>query len=256
MVAAAQASPAPFDRFALETQFIADLRPIFAREFDRARHSPQVIPYGLFQQELVAVMAGNLFTAFQSAGAALIIGHSLIISQGAFEATGRQWAHGYALELAAKTVETSRFLAEPAVDRIMRESSPAESAARQVKIELTLAAIFMADSRLENIAITEVTRGLSAGENSVVLPFHERDRNDRLIAIWQCVEDAPGVPAESVCEVCAPFDRHGIEVWGRLFPDGPPAHPRCRCRRRWMRASEWARDPIRNAVDAMRRAAA
>lgn len=233
-----------FDRYALESQFVADLRPIFAAEFDRARRSPTRIPYGQFQQELVAVMQANLLTAFQAAGAALIVGHSLIVSQGAFDSIGRQWSHGFALELAAKTVDTSRRLADAAVDKIMRESSPAD---RQVKIELALAAIFMADSRLENLAVTEITRGLSQGENAVILIFPERDRDgdgessDRLIPIWQCVEVAPGVPDARVCPVCRPFDGHTSEVWGGEFPDGPPAHPRCRCWRRWIRASEWAR---------------
>lgn len=254
MAADAQTAPAPFDRYALEAQFVADLRPIFARQFDRARQSPTHIPYGLFQQELVAVMQASLFTAFQSAGAALIVGHSLVISQGAFEAAGRQWAHAYALELSAQTVATSRRLADAAVDQIMRESSPAASTERQVKIDLALAVIFMADQRLESLAITEITRGLSQGENAVILIFPDRDRDrdgeksDRLIAIWQCVEIAPGVPDARVCQVCAPFDRHGVEVWGGEFPNGPPAHPRCRCRRRFVRASEWAREGARRAA--------
>lgn len=241
------------DRFALEKQFIADLRAIFTAQFNRAIRSPLAIHYGQFQQELAGVMARNLLTAFRSAGAALIIGHDLLVSQGAFDAIGRRWAIGYANELASKTAQNTRQLAQEAVYQVIAGANAARPGDRQARIELALAAIFLAESRLENIAATEVTRGISMGENAVILAFPGSDRNgqkssDKLIPIWQCVEVAPGVPDASVCPVCAPFDREGPEVWSGEFPHGPPAHPRCRCYRRWVRASEWARSGRRRAA--------
>jgi hypothetical protein len=37
-----------------------------------------------------------------------------------------------------------------------------------------------------------------------------------------------------VCPVCKPLHDTPRGTWGRLFPDGPPAHTRCRC---WIRYS-------------------
>lgn len=41
--------------------------------------------------------------------------------------------------------------------------------------------------------------------------------------IWATERDA------RVCPICAPLDRTAENVWGRTQPNGPPAHPNCRC---------------------------
>lgn len=40
---------------------------------------------------------------------------------------------------------------------------------------------------------------------------------------WVTEEDA------RVCPICAPLDGKKRAVWSAKFPQGPPAHPRCRC---------------------------
>lgn len=220
------------DRYQLEADFIAALRPVFEREYRRAIAAPTDIPYGVFLQELAGVMARSLKRAFLSAGVALIAGNSLVVSAGAFNQQAEVWATAQAVSLASKVVKTSRELAMSAIYEVMR-GSPTN---RDAKMAMALAPIFMADSRLENIAITEVTRGLSAGENAAVLyfPTGEQGRErQKLIPIWETRED------EKVCPICRPFDGHGVEVWGPDFPDGPPAHPRCRCRRVWIPQQLW-----------------
>lgn len=218
------------DRYQLEADFAADLRPVFEREYRRAILSPTSIPFGAFAQELAGAMFRSLKRAFQSAGVALAIGNSIFLNAGAFDRQASQWAAGQANTLAAKIVDTSRQLSTEAVYQVMR-GSPDN---RQAKLGLALAPIFMADSRIDNIAITETTRALSAGENAAVLYFPRPDNKDaQLVAIWRTAED------ERVCPTCRPFDGHGIDVWGDEFPDGPPAHPRCRCRRLWVPSREW-----------------
>jgi hypothetical protein len=34
---------------------------------------------------------------------------------------------------------------------------------------------------------------------------------------------------ELVCRICKPYDNKLIDVWGIDSPEGPPAHPNCRC---------------------------
>lgn len=226
----------PIDRYQLEADFIADLRPVFEREYRRAILSPTAIPFSLFIQELAGAAFRTLKRAFMASGVALAIGHSILFSSNVFDTQANQWAGAQALAIANKTAQTSRDLSTAAVYEVMR-GSPAN---RDAKLALALAPIFMADSRIQNIAITETTRALSAGENAAVLYFPtsgergERGEADRLVAIWQTRDD------QRVCSICWPFDGRGVEVWGRQFPDGPPAHPRCRCERRWITARQWA----------------
>ena len=42
---------------------------------------------------------------------------------------------------------------------------------------------------------------------------------------WETAADERG------CNICAPLHNQPEEVWSTQFPQGPPAHGRCRCRR-------------------------
>lgn len=110
-------------------------------------------------------------------------------------------------------------------------------------------------TRAETIAITEITTAISAAENAArqdrAMDDPERrakeqpdgtpaDRpgvgpgdgrlkpppvivSDGTVAIWQTAED------ERVCPVCGPLHDARATRWATQFPNGPPAHPRCRC---------------------------
>jgi hypothetical protein len=87
--------------------------------------------------------------------------------------------------------------------------------------------------RSEMIAITEVTRASTMGENAVVDQLAEQ--GVEMKPFWHTSND------KDVCEeYCAPANgkagdepisdgAYGGSTWTDLFPDGPPAHPRCRC---------------------------
>jgi len=73
--------------------------------------------------------------------------------------------------------------------------------------------------RAEGIAVTETTAATSqAGERAVVrtVGFTSNDT-------WFTENDA------RVCPICAPLHNTKRVVWGAQFPEGPPAHPVCRC---------------------------
>jgi HK97 family phage portal protein len=71
-------------------------------------------------------------------------------------------------------------------------------------------------------ATTETTRAFSMGTN-----LYQRELADMGVdfeRIWSTSNDE-----EKVCVVCAPLNGKPEDVWAGEFPDGPPAHPRCRC---------------------------
>jgi hypothetical protein len=75
--------------------------------------------------------------------------------------------------------------------------------------------------RANMIAVTEVTRAYSAATNQ-----YQRlaiDAGVDMRRVWLTTRD------QLVCPICGPL--HGLpeEDWRIAHPDGPPAHPNCRC---------------------------
>lgn len=118
----------------------------------------------------------------------------------------------------------------------------------------------------ESVSITETTRAISAGENATTADIERelsqmrRRRGEvsdvadggimeddettgeverkpgeskppkmpkrdtlRLIKVWNTQRD------ERVCPICSPLNGTTQAVWGKQFPNGAPAHYRCRC---------------------------
>lgn len=75
--------------------------------------------------------------------------------------------------------------------------------------------------RAEMIAVTEVTGSVSAGEDAAAVWFAADGGEYR--PKWYTEDDA------KVCEICGPLHGKGVEIYRRVNPDGPPAHPNCRC---------------------------
>lgn len=84
-----------------------------------------------------------------------------------------------------------------------------------------LATVF-GQARVEQIAITEVTRGISVGEAAALLLITQ-ETGQELVPVWYTERDG------RVCPICAPLHGRRKEYWQGQFPGGPPAHPRCRC---------------------------
>ncbi len=81
------------------------------------------------------------------------------------------------------------------------------------------------DERAETIAITETTRAESYGED--IAARYANHEGYELKSIWRVVRD------EKLCPICRKLNGKGYDVWGKLYPDGAPAHIRCRCWREW-----------------------
>lgn len=83
----------------------------------------------------------------------------------------------------------------------------------------------LGEDRAETIAITETTRAISIGEE--LAGIVAKSQGVLLEAYWETAQD------ERVCPVCGAL--HGVAemYWVDEYPNGPPAHVRCRCRKRW-----------------------
>lgn len=77
--------------------------------------------------------------------------------------------------------------------------------------------------RAEMIAVTEYTR--SASNATTVYRDYLQDFGIDTQRIWNTERDE----IVKKCPICYPLNGKTEEVWGERFPDGAPAHPRCRC---------------------------
>jgi hypothetical protein len=76
-------------------------------------------------------------------------------------------------------------------------------------------------ARSEMIAVTETTRAFSEAVNVT-----QRQLNRTGLQMqrqWHTAND------DIVCQICGPLNEQPESVWRDKFPNGPPAHPRCRC---------------------------
>lgn len=80
--------------------------------------------------------------------------------------------------------------------------------------------------RAHAIAVTEITRALSISEN--VAAALALEMGYMLKSHWITEED------DRVCPECSPLHNMTESAWSLKFPEGPPAHVFCRCRRRWV----------------------
>jgi HK97 family phage portal protein len=77
--------------------------------------------------------------------------------------------------------------------------------------------------RAEMIAVTEYTR--SASNATTVYRDYLQDFGIDTQRVWNTENDE----IVRKCPICYPLNGKSEEVWGERFPDGAPAHPRCRC---------------------------
>ena len=77
--------------------------------------------------------------------------------------------------------------------------------------------------RAEMIAVTEYTR--SASNATTVYSNYLQEYGLKTERVWNTEND------EIVrrCPICYPLNGKTAEVWGERYPEGAPAHPRCRC---------------------------
>ena len=170
------------------------------REFD---------PIG-FADDASKAMLPVLIETSGLAASGLASTHGLDLSQAGIGTA--EWAEGY-----------SKVLANEVALSIQRELAAGYDPA-----------IVFGGNRAEMVGVTETTRAITAGEGLVVgalVAGIGGVESKQLEEIWYTVLDA------RVCEICRPLHGTGPEVYGRVSPTGPPAHPRCRCWKEYREAA-------------------
>jgi len=126
-----------------------------------------------------------------------------------------EWARSYTYDLIRGLVDTTRTLVQQATSTFFETPGMTLGDLNRL-LEPAFGPV-----RAEMIAVTEVTRADSMAVNQQQQLLAEQGVEMR--RIWNTRHD------ELVCAICGPLNGLPEEDWKIMFPDGPPAHPRCRC---------------------------
>jgi len=126
-----------------------------------------------------------------------------------------QWASNNAARLVRQISETDRKHLQKIITQLANGEIDNDAA------QALLATVF-GKTRADMITTTEITQALH--EASVQLQDRLAVQGVKTVIRWLTAED------ERVCPICEPLDHTTEAVWAAEFPDGPPAHVRCRCR--------------------------
>jgi hypothetical protein len=157
--------------------------------------------------EIASITTGRVLQLMDEIG----IGADLaVISQ---EALSRSRAISY--QLAEQLTTTTRAL----VEEVMYTYTSTPGMTRGDLVDLLEPAF--GEARANRIAVTEVTRIYSDATNEyqrMALEYGVEMRR-----IWLTLRD------NLTCAICGPLHGMPESVWEIQYPDGPPAHPNCRC---------------------------
>lgn len=132
------------------------------------------------------------------------------------ETQGVNYAQRRAAEVASGYVQHSRDMLNTAAEEWRGRTG--ETPLSGVDTEPVLDRIF-GDRRMGGVAANETTQAQFSGSDNVIRATIGVQETDT----WFTRSD------RHVCQICAPLHREPRSVWSRQFPDGPPAHPVCRC---------------------------
>lgn len=163
---------------------------------------------------LRAAILGALADAAVSAALEAAADIGVPVDEVAVASEAAEWARAYSGNLItgidASTMEMVRvgvaaFLETPGMDR--------------GQLEGLLSGAF-SPSRAEMIATTEVTRAASQGQRIYQGQLAKAGLDFE--RVWRTTE-------QEVCPICKKLNGEPESAWAADFPDGPPAHPRCKC---------------------------
>ena len=119
------------------------------------------------------------------------------------------WARRYTFDLVGGLTDTNRQTLQSAISAYYEQGQTMGDLERRLMNTYSR-------TRAEMIAVTEVTRAASEGEQQIARELAQQGIN--LVPVWQTNNDG------LVCPICGP--KHNREIKDGQYP---PAHPRCRC---------------------------
>lgn len=197
------------DRSTRDQKLAAAIAAAFAAQHQSATQSGS-IDWESFRSQIKQAAIANLQPIFLTMGGGL-----RLLPAGVLLSHSHQWAEQYGQQLADTIAANTQAKVRDAVARAGGDED---------KLTEALQAAF-SDERAMSIATTEITRTASQGEQLAAAIWTPDQK--ALTPIWQTA-------IKNVCDVCDLFDGTSRDVWGPEFPDGPPAHPHCRCYLHWV----------------------
>ena len=128
-----------------------------------------------------------------------------------------RWARTYSQELVQGLTNTTRNQISEAVSAFIQ--TPGMTIG---DIESLIEPAF-GPVRAQIIAATETTRAYAMATNEVQALLQQETPTLETVQVWNTMQD------ELVCPICGPLEGAPKSVWEAEFPNGPPAHPNCRC---------------------------
>lgn len=174
---------------------------------------------------LRAALAPELQAIYLEQARAMLEEDALGVDWALVNQAAADWASRYSFELVKGIGDNSRAALQSAVSAYFEQGQTIG------QLEGQLVDLF-GPVRAESISVTEVTRAASMGESEIVSEL--AGTGIEMDEFWETNND------ELVCPICGaahhkekdePIDREPFngKSWGEVYPDGPPAHPRCRC---------------------------
>ncbi|RPJ40146.1 MAG: hypothetical protein EHM35_00645 [Planctomycetaceae bacterium] len=206
------------ERGEIEVAMQAAVLAVFA-DFDakKAVLKGQEPDYDKLEKALIAVLIPFLVRAYLDHAAELEAEYAVSFDPAETAAAANAWATAYAAAEAARLIASTAKTVRSVIISIDAGDITEDD------VDALLLPAF-GPSRAALIAITLITVARS-------MAFDKYRDNVKGLGIevrefWETRED------EKVCGICAPLHDQPREVWEHRFPDGPPAHGRCRCLRR------------------------
>ena len=140
-----------------------------------------------------------------------------------YKTASQVWAENHKIQLGKELEATTlKDLQRAVVELVQDPRERVENLDEALRLRLFKT---LGPYRTKMIAITEVARAKSAAINEFYDELIEDDEPGEESAVkrWATQLD------EKVCAICGPLDDTLQEVWINSFPEGPPAHPNCRC---------------------------
>jgi len=165
-------------------------------------------------EELQAALSRNFQGIYIASAQQILDAQPIGVDWGIVNQNAVNWARRYSFDLVQGITDTTRRAVSDAVAAFFEQQQTIGD------LRAALSELY-GPVRADMIASTEVTRAAVQGELGVVRELAAQGVQMR--ASWITERD------ERVCPICSPLDGTGEDEWGFLYPEGPPAHVRCRC---------------------------
>ena len=174
--------------------------------------------YDPLRKAIIIILTTYLIRAFMDRVMELEEEYDIAFDPADMSAAATAWAATFAPEEADRLIATTQKVVGGVAVRYAAEEITAD------QIEELLDPAFN-KNRAGLIAITLITVAASMAEDEYISDI--RAMGYQIREYWETRED------ERVCSICSPLHNTTRDVWGAEFPEGPPAHGRCRCSRRF-----------------------